>query len=669
MKLQLTISLLASDRKASLERCLDSIRPILEKVPSELIIVFTGKDPEVEQAALRYTDQVVPFQWINDFSAARNAGLKRARGEWFLFIDDDEWFEDTQEICEFFLSGEYKNYGSACYVQRNYLAWDGVKYSDFHAYRMSRRVPGLCFMGRIHEELTPGVEPTKYFQAHVHHYGYVKDTDRAGAKTSRNIPLLIEEIRKQPSYLKNYQQLVKEYYIEGQWQEAQDWCRRGLALCPSAREEDARSWLRVYLARILTKGPDKAAAAKEIQEILKLSGNPGLVRLVLYQLLVSLHMEIGQYDEALSCGTDFEELLSQIERDPKERERHYGDITLQDVKDPGRLYGGRVNCASSALEIQDFEKAGYFLALLPWEEEYRVCQYYPVFDQWAEQHPAPVEELFGGLSFDAPYLLWQRAAVHKRHKETDKAKELLWECMGSTESEYLQQSLIREALVWGLGLEILAGRLGLDAWERCTKGAVDEIQVRDIKRLPTPLGGLGGQYALQGAWLTKLALEAELIKGYPGRDELAGLLEEYCQAALGFYRELYNPHMFGKDRYNLLPPECRFALKGLEALECLDAGRLGEAVRILGEAIHLYPAMTSVVRELTRLLASEPGTPTQGREFAQLAVQMKGALEAMISQGQYQEAEAVVVQLTQLLPGDLQLLRLRQRLYRDGGSV
>ena len=103
MNIQLSISLLASERAASLERCLDSLRPLMMQVPSELIVVFTGTDERIREIAGRYTDQIIPFTWCNDFSAARNVGLKAARGEWFMYIDDDEWFEDTTEIRDFFL--------------------------------------------------------------------------------------------------------------------------------------------------------------------------------------------------------------------------------------------------------------------------------------------------------------------------------------------------------------------------------------------------------------------------------------------------------------------------------------------------------------------------------------------------------------------------------------
>ena len=81
MDIQLSISLLASDRPAALERCLDSLRPLLMQVPSELIVVVTGTDARVRETAARYTDQVIPFAWCDDFSAARNAGLREAKGD------------------------------------------------------------------------------------------------------------------------------------------------------------------------------------------------------------------------------------------------------------------------------------------------------------------------------------------------------------------------------------------------------------------------------------------------------------------------------------------------------------------------------------------------------------------------------------------------------------
>lgn len=102
MNIQLTISLLVSDRPDTLNKCLDSLVPLLKDLESELIIVYTGKSQDTLEFAKQYTSHIVPFTWCSDFAKARNAGLREAKGEWFLYLDDDEWFDDTSDIIRFF---------------------------------------------------------------------------------------------------------------------------------------------------------------------------------------------------------------------------------------------------------------------------------------------------------------------------------------------------------------------------------------------------------------------------------------------------------------------------------------------------------------------------------------------------------------------------------------
>lgn len=408
MQIQLTISLLASNRVHSLERCLDSLTPLLMQVPSELIIVFTSENEAVREVASRYTDQIIPFTWRDDFAAARNVGLKMAKGEWFLYIDDDEWFEDVTEIRDFFLSGEYKSYSSGFYIQRNYEDWDGIRHTDFHAFRMARRVPGLRFQNPIHEELSPGNGPFKYFNAYVHHYGYVTDTKGGKTKTSRNIPMLLKSIEEKPDYLKNYLQITKEYYIDKNWEKALEYCEKGRKLCEKQRLEPYRIWLQAYLAIILVKRYDKCQAAAKIEKIL--DEKPcELVRALLYGFLTGLYTEQKEVEKALSYGKKFEQLLKYLDEHPKlwEQQR-YGDITKDVVVDPERVLGIRLNALSCALYAGSWEDAEEFLHLLPWKEEYRMQKHYPRFDHWKERYAPRFGELLAGLPYESPYLMIQK---------------------------------------------------------------------------------------------------------------------------------------------------------------------------------------------------------------------------------------------------------------------
>ncbi|MCI9337924.1 MAG: glycosyltransferase [Lachnospiraceae bacterium] len=213
----LTISIMISNRPDTVRRCLDSVKPLLEQLPAELILTDTGCGDEVRAVIEEYTDRIIDFEWCRDFSAARNAGLKRAKGKWFLYLDDDEWFEDVSSIVRFFKSGEYQAYGFGLYAQRNYLDFEGAEYADLLVSRMIRLEPDIRFIYRIHESFNRAPGLPKKLDAYVHHYGYVyRDEGERRAHAMRNISLLKEELEAEPRNLRHAMQLAQEYNSIGE---------------------------------------------------------------------------------------------------------------------------------------------------------------------------------------------------------------------------------------------------------------------------------------------------------------------------------------------------------------------------------------------------------------------------------------------------------------------
>ena len=116
----LTIGMIVKNEEKYLRQCLTALQPILNSIDSELIIVDTGSTDSTVEIAREFTDKVLFFEWVNDFSAARNYGLERAQGEWFMAVDADEIFMGCDDIIGFFRSGEYRDYNSASFSVRNY---------------------------------------------------------------------------------------------------------------------------------------------------------------------------------------------------------------------------------------------------------------------------------------------------------------------------------------------------------------------------------------------------------------------------------------------------------------------------------------------------------------------------------------------------------------------
>lgn len=221
--------MLISGRK-DMEKSLKSLLPIKKAFPCEIILVDTGCNTQQRAIAEQYADKIIHFSWCGDFSMARNTGLQEAHGEWFMYLDDDEWFENPQEIIEFFQSGDYKKYNSASYVVRNYLDFEGKTWVYSYPSRMVKIEKNTKFVGKVHEYLDPFPQPLKKFNDFVHHYGYVYKNARDKTKhAQRNIEPLLEMCKECPGDPRWSFQLAQEYFALAEYDKVIHTCAEGIA--------------------------------------------------------------------------------------------------------------------------------------------------------------------------------------------------------------------------------------------------------------------------------------------------------------------------------------------------------------------------------------------------------------------------------------------------------
>ncbi len=249
-EIQLSIGMIVKDEEATLDQCLSSLLPLLDSISSELIITDTGSCDHTVEIAKKYTDHIIHYEWCDDFSDARNTGLREARGEWFMFLDGDEWFENVTPIIDFFRSGECDRYGTASYKQRNYSDQSGERYSDFSAHRLYRFFPGIRFENKVHENIC-GRGQLKFLDAYVHHFGYVyKNHEEQEKKFLRNAGILENTLKEDPNNLRAIWELANEYSAVGKIEKAIELDEQGIEL-----EKDHPDWnYKVSLQHDLLKG-------------------------------------------------------------------------------------------------------------------------------------------------------------------------------------------------------------------------------------------------------------------------------------------------------------------------------------------------------------------------------------------------------------------------------
>lgn len=195
----LSIGMIVKNEEKVLERCLKSLQPLMKAIPSELIIADTGSTDSTVEIAKKYTDNVFHFEWINDFAAARNSTLEKAKGKWYFFLDADEYLDDDiHEIVGFFkIPDLYNHYRCAQIDLRSYSNMQLSTYSSIMIPRFFRVLTNekkrISFIGAIHETILMSA-PLGYFQTILHHTGYIfNSTAQLKNKQDRNLELMREE--------------------------------------------------------------------------------------------------------------------------------------------------------------------------------------------------------------------------------------------------------------------------------------------------------------------------------------------------------------------------------------------------------------------------------------------------------------------------------------------
>ncbi|NOZ28628.1 MAG: tetratricopeptide repeat protein [Chloroflexi bacterium] len=191
----ISVCMIVRDEEETLGRCLDS----LGDLASQIVVVDTGSQDRTVEIARAYGAEVHYFEWIDDFSAARNESLRHARGEWILWLDaDDELSPRAVAQIKYAVASGWAD----AYTLRvvSHLP-DGAQDIGFHT-RLFRNGLGIRFYGRIHESVYPdlvakGLRSLDTDITVVHH-GYEEDPEVLKRKHARNLPYLEKELERHP---------------------------------------------------------------------------------------------------------------------------------------------------------------------------------------------------------------------------------------------------------------------------------------------------------------------------------------------------------------------------------------------------------------------------------------------------------------------------------------
>lgn len=199
----LSVCMIVKNEEKMLPDCLQSVAGVAD----EIIISDTGSNDKTVEIAKSFGAKVFHFNWIDDFSAARNNSLKHCTSDWILYIDADERLsEESQKYIKTYISEALSEIGAMiCTVESAHFQMDGSNEVHRGGYpRLFRNLgfPKVKFIGKVHEQISPSiVEAGLNFAVSdikIIHLGYDQSRDVMEEKVRRNYKMLLAHVQEEP---------------------------------------------------------------------------------------------------------------------------------------------------------------------------------------------------------------------------------------------------------------------------------------------------------------------------------------------------------------------------------------------------------------------------------------------------------------------------------------
>lgn len=227
--IKISACLIVKNEEKHLDRCLSSLKGVVD----EIVVVDTGSTDRTIEIAQKYGAKIGHFEWVNDFSAARNYSLSLASGDWALWIDADEELhtESSGAFVEAVMRPQFGGY----YIRIvNFLDPANPASQYVHTpLRLFRLIPEITFEGSIHEQVLQcfdrhGLVTATLQNALLHHYGYQANDIQEKGKIERTVSMLEKELERHPEDAFQWFNLANVLSVARRWEESEKAARKAL---------------------------------------------------------------------------------------------------------------------------------------------------------------------------------------------------------------------------------------------------------------------------------------------------------------------------------------------------------------------------------------------------------------------------------------------------------
>ncbi len=265
-KVPVSVCIIAKNEEKYLEGCLKHLLPY----GFEIIVTDTGSEDRTKEIAAKYASKVLDFEWIDDFSAARNFCAQHASNPWILSLDCDEYVNSIDVKGMRILMQKFPRYVGNIDLANLVIDENGEQRVTIENVSRFYNRNFYTFINAVHEQLVPVKDHTIYqypqflLPMEVVHHGYNITGEEMVKKQKRNLQLLEKAIEKNPEDSYSWFQIGQSRFVLKQYEEAVDAYEKSLALKP----ETNRYFVEVAVES-LSKAYLNVRKKKESLELLK----------------------------------------------------------------------------------------------------------------------------------------------------------------------------------------------------------------------------------------------------------------------------------------------------------------------------------------------------------------------------------------------------------------
>lgn len=694
-----TISMLVSNRIDTVEKCFESFRPLLEQIPSEFIAVDTVGDEKSDgsvDVARKYADKIVHFEWCDDFAAARNAGLKEARGKWLIYLDDDEWFDDAGPLIDFFSKPElYENYDRVSMMEHSYTSASQIEYGSSSFSRISVLTPEAKFVNPVHELLEGIVYRNEYDLkgTFVHHVGYIGKLNNK--KIERNREIMNNELEKHPdnphlwlqqiagagSDADEMLELSEKAIFELRKRELSDW--------------NNQDWVEIFLYRMKSYARLKMwdKLDENVDEFLEHVKNPFFRGIAaIFELSRNLN------DFGIEKANDwihiyFEAVKYYVDRDEKEISYFFSD----DI-DKANLYKVVIMYFNLCLKESDdsYSDIKKMIREIPWNIFSRkrsgvlasslkyiidnedtetlafLCNSFTIDGRIDEEFLQQLDRVDIGIESDTAQenfdqliesidvkndSLWIKQHVRKKVSE-DELKRSLGD---ETTFAYPNEDLVRICVKNRISPQKYVEKVSIEDVEKSVSAIVVKEE-KHLDRIPLFAAEIENvwQSSVQRNYLLASLRKRYIFQGTMPLNKVLEESEKYCRNMIEYAKGIYLPELCDSASV-LLPKEIRFAILFEKALKLKKSGALKECLAYLQQSLDIFNEAETLIRRIIQEIELNQRKQAKvSDEMIKLGNQVKSQIIALISQGQNEVAAGLLNELKQITPEDPDLATLEK---------